>query len=169
MIPNHTTLLSYLPTPLYTHPPIPLYTHPPIPLITQTTPIPASRLGNDGTLLEGVIDPLDRVVFHADQKARAQLGTRGTSIEQCGRGVRKPTVRQQVVGFNGSVNVILVDANRHTHQHLLGTLDDFAFYTQEVRSLQGLCSRGISSVCVLSVHSRLGTSKKDIPCSKVLP
>ena len=57
----------------------------PLPSCTDTVDIHtnASRgLANHGAVLEGVIDTLDGIVLHADQKARAQLRARSTGIEK---------------------------------------------------------------------------------------
>lgn len=50
----------------------------------------------------------------------------------------KPAVRQQVVGFNGSIDIVFVDADRHAHQHLLGALHNLAVDAKQVGALQGL-------------------------------
>jgi hypothetical protein len=43
---------------------------------------PTGRLGDHGARLEGVVDPVDRVVLHGDQEAGRELRVRGTSVEE---------------------------------------------------------------------------------------
>lgn len=43
---------------------------------------PTGRLGDHGARLEGVIDPVDRVVLHGDQEAGRELRVRGTGVEE---------------------------------------------------------------------------------------
>lgn len=48
------------------------------------------RLGDHRTRLERIIDTLDRVVLHGDQKAGRKLGVGSTSVEElCGEAVRQ--------------------------------------------------------------------------------
>ena len=44
----------------------------------------SSRLGDEGALLEGVVDALDTVAVHGEEEAAAELGPGGGSVEQGG-------------------------------------------------------------------------------------
>lgn len=44
---------------------------------------------------------LDGVVLHADQEAGRELGAGGAGVEERGRGVGEPALRQQVVRLHG--------------------------------------------------------------------
>lgn len=43
---------------------------------------PTGCLGDHGTRLERVVDPVDRVVLHGDQEAGRELRVRGTGVEE---------------------------------------------------------------------------------------
>ena len=98
----------------------------------------SSALGNDCTLLEGVVNALNAVVLHADQEAARQLGVGSARVEQRWGGVREHAFGHQVVRLDGSRDIVLVDADRHAHEHVLGTLDDLAVNAEQVGALQGL-------------------------------
>ena len=49
----------------------------------------------------------------------------------------EPALRHQIIGLDGRVDVLLVDAHRHAHQHVLGPLHHLAFEAQQVAPLQG--------------------------------
>lgn len=51
--------------------------------------------------------------------------------------MREPAFRQQVVRFDGAVDVALVDADRHPHQHVLRAFHDFAVDAQQVGPFEG--------------------------------
>lgn len=101
--------------------------------------------------------------LEADEEAGAELGPRGAGIEEGGGGVGEPALRQQVVRLDGGVDVVLVDANRHTHQHVLGALDDLAVDTQEVRPLQGLQQQQRKIVSMIQLP-RKGRQTWPMPC-----
>lgn len=48
---------------------------------------------------------------------------------------------QQVVCLDRLFDVVQVDADSHTHQHVLGPLNNLAVQTQQVGALQGLQQR----------------------------
>ena len=99
---------------------------------------PARRLGHARALLQGVVDPLDRVRLHRDEEARRQLRARGPGVEQRRGRVREPALRQEVVGLDRAREVAAVDADRHAHQHVLRPLDDAAVDAEQVGALEGL-------------------------------
>ena len=49
----------------------------------------------------------------------------------------EPTVTHEVVCLNGGVDVFFVNANGHTHEHVLWTLCNAAVYAQQVAALKG--------------------------------
>jgi hypothetical protein len=51
--------------------------------------------------------------------------------------VSKELLRHQVVGLDGGVNVLSMDADGYTHQHVLRTFDNFPFDFQQVTSFEG--------------------------------
>ena len=98
----------------------------------------AGALGDDGALLEGVVDALDAVVLHAEQEAAGELRARGAGVEQRGARVREHALRHEVVGLDRRRDVVLVDAHRDAHEHVLGALDNLAANAQQVGALQSL-------------------------------
>ncbi|MPC34506.1 hypothetical protein E2C01_027898 [Portunus trituberculatus] len=70
-------------------------------------------------------------VHITESSAPGELWAAGGSIEERWRGVSEPLPRQQLIGLNGSINVLLVDANRHSHQHVLRPLHHLAVDLQE--------------------------------------
>ena len=58
-------------------------------------------LGNQGCLMEGVIDSIDGVVLHCKQKAGAHLWLWGTGIEESRCSVREPFLTDQIIRVNG--------------------------------------------------------------------
>ena len=59
-------------------------------------------------------------------------------VEESRCGVREPLLRHQVVSLEGRFKIVLVDANRAPHQHVLRSLSDFAINSQQVRLLERL-------------------------------
>ena len=47
----------------------------------------ASVLGDDSTVLKGIIDAADAVLLHRKEKAGAHLGARGSGVEEGGGGM----------------------------------------------------------------------------------
>lgn len=95
---------------------------------TNTT----SSLADHGTVLEGVVDTLDRVVLHADKEARAQLRVRCTRVEQCRRCVREVSEGHHVIGLKHPLDVSTVNADSDTHEHVLRALGNTPVELEEV-------------------------------------
>mmetsp|Transcript_74060 Transcript_74060/g.195202 ORF Transcript_74060/g.195202 Transcript_74060/m.195202 type:complete len:246 (+) Transcript_74060:1-738(+) len=121
----------------------------------------ACGLGDQGALLQGVVNALDAIVLHGEQEARRHLGHRRARVEQRRRRVRELLARHQVVGLDGSGHVAEVDAASHAHQHVLRALDDLAFGAQQVRLLECL----EAEVVVLVVA---GVLQRGIDCGSIL-
>ena len=69
---------------------------------------------------------------------RGELGAGRPGVEERGGGVGEPALAHEVVGVDGGVDVLHMDADRHAHEHVLGALHDLAVHAEEVRALQGL-------------------------------
>lgn len=52
--------------------------------------------------------------------------------------MREVLLGHQIVRFDGCIDVLSMDANSGSHQHVLWTLDDFSVYFQQIRSLECL-------------------------------
>ena len=81
---------------------------------------------------------VDRVLLHREEEARRHLRLRRPRVEHRRRGVGEPALRHELVRLDRRVEVALVDADRHAHQHLLRALGDLAVHPQQVRLLEGL-------------------------------
>jgi hypothetical protein len=62
----------------------------------------------------------------------------GAGIKEGRRCVSEEALGHEVVCVDGTINVVAVNANSDTHEHLLWPFGDFAINTEEVRSLEGL-------------------------------
>ena len=90
----------------------------------------SSRLGDKGTLLQGVVDALDTVAVDGEEEAAAELVPWG------GGGVGEKLPRQEIECLNGTVNILSVDAHgHHPHQHLLGPLHTLPINLEQVGPL----------------------------------
>src|SRR5258705_171432 len=99
---------------------------------TNTT----SSLADHSTLLECVVDSLDRVVLHTDKDARAKLCIYCYGIEKCGRGMSKVSLRHEMVGLDDPLNIISVNANGDTHDHLLRSFSYSTIDSEEIGSFE---------------------------------
>ncbi len=57
------------------------------------------------------------------------------SIEQRWRGVSEPLARHQVVALDDGLEVIAVYADGYSHEHVLGTLNNFAIHSHQICAL----------------------------------
>ena len=94
------------------------------------------RLRDVGAGLEGVVDPLDAVLLHADEEAGGQLGTHRPCVEEGRGGVCEPPIGHQVVRLQdkhscGSLTPMSLcphecsgrtHTHTHTHTHLNSSL-----------------------------------------------
>ena len=90
-----------------------------------------------GALLECVIDAFDRVVLHTNKEARAELRIWRSGIEKCWRRMRKVTLRHEVVGLDNPFDILAMDANSDTHDHLLRPLSYSTIDSEQIGSLEG--------------------------------
>lgn len=86
----------------------------------------ARRLGNHSARLESVVDALDRILLHGDEKTGRELGVRRTGVEEGGACVREETLAHEVVRLDGALDIVTVDPNGDAHEHVLRTLCDTA-------------------------------------------
>ncbi len=99
--------------------------------------------GNDRAVLEGVVDSVDRVLLHGQEKARGHLRGASSGIEQCGCGVGEVFLGEAFVGLEDAVNVVSVDSNGHTHEHALRSFGNHSIHLEEVGLFQSLVSKVI--------------------------
>ena len=83
-------------------------------------------------------DAFDRVLLHGEEEARGHLRARRPRVEHRRRRVREVLLRHERVRLDRRVDVVLVDAERHAHQHVLRPLGDLAVHAQQVRLLERL-------------------------------
>lgn len=84
------------------------------------------------THLQSVVDALDAVTLHANQETTGQLRARSPSVEEGRRCMGEPALRQQMVCGNCSLNILLVDSDGDSHQHVLGALNNSTIHLQKV-------------------------------------
>lgn len=118
-----------------------------------------AKLRDQGTTLQGFVNSIDRVINHREKVARGELGTRSSTVEQCGSCMCEPAFRHQVVGLNDTIslqslkyldrtttfpqkhsiqfaclncglNVVFMNSDGNTHNHELRTLDDLPVDSQ---------------------------------------
>lgn len=92
-------------------------------------------------LLERVVDPVDAVLLHGEQEARRHLRLGGPGVEERGGGVGEEPLRHEVVRLDDLVDVPLVDAHRHAHDHVLRPLHHLTVGLEEVRPTEIAASR----------------------------
>mmetsp|Transcript_15039 Transcript_15039/g.28221 ORF Transcript_15039/g.28221 Transcript_15039/m.28221 type:complete len:332 (+) Transcript_15039:1279-2274(+) len=115
----------------------------------------ACGLGDQRALLQGVVDALDAVVLHLQQKARGHLGGRRPGVEERGRGVREELPGHQVIGLQRCRKVPSMNAAGSPHDQVLRTLNDLPMHPQQVGLLQGLEAEIVVAQIPLVVHSRI--------------
>ena len=76
-------------------------------------------LADRRALLERVVDAHNAVLAHGQEEAAAELRLRRAGVEEGRRGVREEFVRHHFVGLERARDVLLVDANRDAHDHVL--------------------------------------------------
>ncbi len=97
----------------------------------------ARALADEGAARQGFENACDAVVGHAEQEAGRHLWLWRTGVEQGRRGVDKPALAHQVVGFDGRVNVFAVNADGYAHEEVLRTFHHLAVHTHEVGAFEG--------------------------------
>ena len=97
----------------------------------------AYRLADHRALLESIIDAL-AAVLHAEQEARAELRIRYSCIEDSWGGVDEVSLRHIVVRLNCAFDVVAVNSNSDSHEHMLRPFSDLAIETKEIRAFEGL-------------------------------
>ncbi len=95
-------------------------------------------LGNDGTVLEGVVDSVDGVILHGQEEARRHLRSVGSGIEQGGCGVGEVTLGEAFVGLEDAVNIVSVDSDGDTHKHALWAFCNLSVHLEKVGLFQCL-------------------------------
>ena len=120
--------------------------------IVDRQPDSTRPLGNLRTLAQRVVDSLDAVLLHVDQKARRQLGMVRARVEQCRSRMDKVALRQGIVGLLHTVESSAMQLNGHTHPHVLRALTG-----KQVALLQGLETKVVKHEIPLPRnHGRIG-------------
>ena len=109
---------------------------------TNTT----SVLGDHCSLLQSVVDTLNRVLAHGKKEAGAHLRPHSSTVEQGGSRVREPLLAHQVVGLKGALKVIDVNTDRAAHQQVLRSLSNLSIDAQQVRLLKCLIAEEVVGV-----------------------
>ena len=118
----------------------------------------SSPLGDLRTLSQRIVDALDGIVLHVNQKAGAQLGVRGARVEQGRRSVDEIPQRQCVIGLLNLQATIVMKLDGHSHPHVLGTLPyTTVTTTEQVALLQRLVAEVVKYKVPSVVNHRLQT------------
>ena len=124
-----------------------------------------SRLRNQSALLQGVVNAVEGIVLHRQQEARGHLRHGGAGVEQGWGGVGEVALAHQVVGVEGFLDVGVVNAHRHAHQHVLRSLSHLAVEFEQVGALEGLESEVVVVVVAVVVDvivEHLGVRHDDL-------
>ena len=99
------------------------------------------------TVAERLVDAGDAVVGHGEEVARGQLGAGRTGVKECRCCVRHTLRGEEVVRLEGHVEVVIPDAEGHTHPHMLRAFHDFhRSIPEKVGLLEGLESEVVEEV-----------------------
>jgi hypothetical protein len=66
------------------------------------------------------------------------LRSGGTRIEQSGCGMREPEVTHHIVGFECGLEIVEVNADTDSHQHMLRSLYNLFSIFHQIRALERL-------------------------------
>jgi hypothetical protein len=113
------------------------------PNVVDIEPDATSSLRNHCAGLQGVVDALNGVVLHGDEEAGGELRVRCAGVEEGRAGVCEETLRHEVVGLDNAIDIVAVDANGDTHEHVRGSLCNASIDAEEVRSLKCLESEKV--------------------------
>ena len=83
-----------------------------------------SVLRYDRCLFQGVIDALNRVLSHGQEEAGGHLWLLCAGVKESGRRMREPLLAHEVVSLESCLQIVKVDADGASHEHVLGTLSD---------------------------------------------
>lgn len=92
----------------------------------------ASALADHGAVLEGIVDALDGVFFHADKEARAELRVRRPGVEERRGCMGEIPLRHHVVGLNNALEVGAVNTDGDPHYEMLRAFDYLALDAEKV-------------------------------------
>jgi hypothetical protein len=96
-----------------------------------------SRFGDACTLFQSIVNTFNAVVLHGNEEARRKLRAGGAGVEESRGSMSEPTLREQMVGFNGRFDIVFVDTDSDTHKHVLRALYNTAIDAEEVGTLEG--------------------------------
>ena len=100
----------------------------------------ASKLGQQGVFLDGLIDAIE-VVGYCCEVAAGQLRTPRAAVEQRGRAGHEVEAGKNLIELDGAcfaVDLIERESHGHAHEESLGQLDARFLDVQEVAVIQGL-------------------------------
>ena len=120
--------------------------------VVHREPDAASILGDLRALLERVVNALDGVVLHGEKEARRELRLRRACVEERRRRMGVELLRHELIHLQGGIEVVLVDADGHSHEHLLRPLNNDAIALEKVRALERLEAKVVVLEVALVVH-----------------
>ena len=93
--------------------------------------------GDQRALLQGIIDALNAVLFHLQEKARRHLRLRCARIEESRCGMCEELPGHQVIGLHSRCHIAAVDATGCAHDEVLWPFHTLSVHTEKIRLLQG--------------------------------
>ena len=116
---------------------------------------------------------MDKVI-KPNSSTKTYLRSRGPTIEKGWRSMSEPTLRHHVVCFDNRINIILVNSNSNSHQHMLRPFYNLPLNFQKVGPLKGFEAEiiivKISIIYDLAVQTSriLKEREKDITWERLL-
>ena len=93
-------------------------------------------LGDLSCLLQSIVDALNGIFSHSQEEAGAHLGLWSARVEKCRGRMGEPLLTHQVVSLKSRFQIVEMDANGSSHEHVLGAFDDFSIYFEQVCALE---------------------------------
>ena len=116
--------------------------------------------GDQRALLQGIIDALNAVLFHLQEKARRHLRLRCARIEESRCGMCEELPGHQVIGLHSRCHIATVDATGCTHDEVLWPFHTLSVHTEKIRLLQGFETKVVVPKVTWLAVTFLGSRKR---------
>jgi hypothetical protein len=98
----------------------------------------SSIFGNNRTLFKCVKNTLNRIFFHSEEETGTHLWLWGSRVEESWCGMCEPHFTHQIICFKGGFKIVQMDSQGASHEHVLWSLNNFAFGLEKVTPLESL-------------------------------
>ncbi len=113
--------------------------------IVNSQPNSTCTLGDLCGLFQRIINTINAIIFHGQQKTTGELWLGRACIKQCRRRMCEPALTHQVIGFDRLLQVIFMNTDCYAHVQMLRTFCNLSIDAQQVRFLQGFESEIIKT------------------------